>query len=267
MRGTFETIDDDGRLIVRAADGSSRTISRRRSAFRRRRDGGAMTDGSDGRAGLRAARRRRRDRHEPRPLRLRPRAQPRMARRRHGRRLRPRGSARRRRRAARHPLPRWSARTQLAGIVITPRARGPLRRADRFLAAARGAGLHDAVRGRRCSRPSAPASRTRRKSRSRSCSQREPFTVGPFEVEYIPVSHSIPEPNALAIRTPLGTVLHTGDWKLDPAPGLGPRRPTSDRLAALGAGGRAGARLRFHQRHPRRRQPERRRGRRWCWSA
>jgi ribonuclease J len=55
-------------------------------------------------------------------------------------------------------------------------------------------------------------------------------------VEYVPVSHSIPEPNALAIRTPLGTVLHTGDWKLDPAPGLG--LPTDDaRLAALGREG------------------------------
>ncbi len=60
--------------------------------------------------------------------------------------------------------------------------------------------------------------------------------AGPFEVEYIPVSHSIPEPNALAIRTPLGTVLHTGDWKRDPAPGVG--LPTDDdRLAALGEEG------------------------------
>jgi len=60
--------------------------------------------------------------------------------------------------------------------------------------------------------------------------------VGPFDVEFIPVSHSIPEPNALAIRTPAGTVVHTGDWKLDPAPGIG--RPTDDdRLAAIGAEG------------------------------
>ena len=49
----------------------------------------------------------------------------------------------------------------------------------------------------------------------------------------MPVSHSIPEPNALAIRTPLGTVLHTGDWKLDPAPGLG-LATDEDRLASLG---------------------------------
>ncbi len=61
-------------------------------------------------------------------------------------------------------------------------------------------------------------------------------TVGPFEVEYIPVSHSIPEPNALAIRTPLGTVFHTGDWKLDPAPGLG-LATDADRIAAIGEEG------------------------------
>jgi ribonuclease J len=47
------------------------------------------------------------------------------------------------------------------------------------------------------------------------------FKVGPFEVEYISVAHSIPESNALAIRTPLGTVVHTGDWKLDDAPVVG----------------------------------------------
>jgi len=45
--------------------------------------------------------------------------------------------------------------------------------------------------------------------------------LGPFEVEYVPVAHSIPESNALAIRTPLGLVLHTGDWKLDDTPYLG----------------------------------------------
>jgi ribonuclease J len=66
--------------------------------------------------------------------------------------------------------------------------------------------------------------------------QRESIRVGPFEVEYVPVSHSIPEPNALAIRTPLGTVVHTGDWKLDPAPGLG-LATDDDRFAALGREG------------------------------
>ncbi|BAE51575.1 ribonuclease J [Paramagnetospirillum magneticum] len=47
------------------------------------------------------------------------------------------------------------------------------------------------------------------------------FKVGPFEIEMISITHSIPEPNLLAIRTPLGTVVHTGDWKFDPDPLLG----------------------------------------------
>lgn len=48
------------------------------------------------------------------------------------------------------------------------------------------------------------------------------FSVGPFEIEAIAVTHSIPEPVSLAIRTPLGTLLHTGDWKIDPEPEIGP---------------------------------------------
>ncbi|NQU59468.1 MAG: ribonuclease J [Rhodospirillales bacterium] len=47
------------------------------------------------------------------------------------------------------------------------------------------------------------------------------FTIGPFELELITLTHSIPEPNAIAIRTPVGTVLHTGDWKFDPDPVIG----------------------------------------------
>lgn len=42
--------------------------------------------------------------------------------------------------------------------------------------------------------------------------------LGAFEVTYVTITHSIPEPNGLAIRTPLGTVLHTGDWKIDDEP-------------------------------------------------
>ncbi|GGK53211.1 ribonuclease J [Salinarimonas ramus] len=45
--------------------------------------------------------------------------------------------------------------------------------------------------------------------------------AGPFSVEYVPVAHSIPESNALAIRTPAGLVVHTGDWKIDPTPTTG----------------------------------------------
>ena len=42
--------------------------------------------------------------------------------------------------------------------------------------------------------------------------------LGPFEVDLVTIAHSIPEPNGLAIRTPLGVVLHTGDWKIDAEP-------------------------------------------------
>jgi len=45
--------------------------------------------------------------------------------------------------------------------------------------------------------------------------------VGKFGVEFISLTHSIPEPNALAITTPHGTVMHTGDWKIDPEPLVG----------------------------------------------
>ncbi len=45
--------------------------------------------------------------------------------------------------------------------------------------------------------------------------------IGSFSVEYVPLTHSIPEMNALAITTPLGLIFHTGDWKIDPAPMLG----------------------------------------------
>jgi ribonuclease J len=47
------------------------------------------------------------------------------------------------------------------------------------------------------------------------------FDIGPFDLELIPVSHSLPEPNAVFIRTPLGNVLHTGDWKIDRDPRVG----------------------------------------------
>ncbi|TPW30472.1 ribonuclease J [Pararhizobium mangrovi] len=61
----------------------------------------------------------------------------------------------------------------------------------------------------------------------------ERFTVGPFEIEAVPVNHSIPEPASLAIRTPLGTVLHSGDWKIDAAPALGPLT-NADRFREIG---------------------------------
>ena len=59
------------------------------------------------------------------------------------------------------------------------------------------------------------------------------ITLGPFVSTMITLTHSIPEPNGLAIKTPLGTILHTGDWKIDADPLLG--APTdSDYIRKLG---------------------------------
>ena len=62
------------------------------------------------------------------------------------------------------------------------------------------------------------------------------FRLGPFDIEYVSMAHSIPESNGLIIRTALGAVLHTGDWKIDPTPVIGP--PTDEaKLRALGTAG------------------------------
>ena len=59
------------------------------------------------------------------------------------------------------------------------------------------------------------------------------FSLGPFDIELVSMAHSIPESNGLIIRTPVGAVLHTGDWKIDPTPVIGP--PTDEaKLRALG---------------------------------
>jgi len=62
------------------------------------------------------------------------------------------------------------------------------------------------------------------------------FKIGPFDLEFVAMSHSIPETSGLVIKTRHGTVFHTADWKLDPAPYIG---DTTDeaRIAALGASG------------------------------
>ena len=59
------------------------------------------------------------------------------------------------------------------------------------------------------------------------------INVGPFTIEGVPVNHSIPEPMALSIRTPLGNIVHTGDWKIDHAPTLGPKTDEA-RFRAIG---------------------------------
>jgi ribonuclease J len=57
--------------------------------------------------------------------------------------------------------------------------------------------------------------------------------IGCFDVEFISVAHSVPESCALAIRTAAGTVIHTGDWKIDPTPVVG--LPTNEkRLREIG---------------------------------
>ena len=60
--------------------------------------------------------------------------------------------------------------------------------------------------------------------------------LGPFQIEMVTMTHSIAEPNGLAIHTGLGTVLHTGDWKIDEAPVIG-RTTDSDAIKGLGDDG------------------------------
>ena len=60
--------------------------------------------------------------------------------------------------------------------------------------------------------------------------------LDPFEIEYITLTHSILEPNGLRIKTPGGTVLHTGDWKVDPNPLIG-GKINSERLKEIGKEG------------------------------
>ena len=59
------------------------------------------------------------------------------------------------------------------------------------------------------------------------------FSLGPFDLEFITLTHSIPEPNAIAIRTPHGLIMHTGDWKFDPDPVVG-EVTDSKRLREIG---------------------------------
>ncbi|MFT8674532.1 MAG: ribonuclease J [Acetobacter sp.] len=62
------------------------------------------------------------------------------------------------------------------------------------------------------------------------------FDVGPFDIEFVPVTHSVPEAQSLVLRTPAGVVVHTGDWKFDPTPMVGP--PTDlARLEEIGKEG------------------------------
>ena len=127
-------------------------------------------------------------------------------------------------------------RRNLLGIVLTHAHEDHFGALHRSVAAAAGAGLCHAVH-RRAVRGQAPG-RARRAStcRSRSCRSAAGFTLGPFDIEYVSMAHSIPESNGLIIRTRHGAVLHTGDWKIDPTPVIGP--PTDEaKLRALGDAG------------------------------
>jgi len=60
--------------------------------------------------------------------------------------------------------------------------------------------------------------------------------LGNFEIDFVTLTHSILEPNGLSIKTPLGTILHTGDWKIDPNPLIG-SRVDEQKLKSIGNNG------------------------------
>ena len=60
--------------------------------------------------------------------------------------------------------------------------------------------------------------------------------LGDFEIDFVTLTHSILEPNGLSIKTPLGTILHTGDWKIDPNPLIG-NKIDEDKLKKIGEEG------------------------------
>jgi len=60
--------------------------------------------------------------------------------------------------------------------------------------------------------------------------------LGNFEIDFVTLTHSILEPNGLSIKTPLGTILHTGDWKIDPNPLIG-NKIDEEKLKKIGDSG------------------------------
>ena len=59
------------------------------------------------------------------------------------------------------------------------------------------------------------------------------ITLGPFQIDFISLTHSILEPNGLSITTPAGVILHTGDWKIDQNPLIG-KNLDKNKLQELG---------------------------------
>ena len=191
---------------------------------------------------VRAARRRRRDRHESRALRAGRRTPPPMAR---GRSRRVvclgRASAGRRSRSCRTSAI-WSRSAKTSPASCSPTRMRTITARSRSLAEAEGAGLCDAVhRGAARGQARGRAGRAGNPGHQ-SCRSASRFTVGPFDIELVSMAHSIPESNALIIRTRHGTVLHTGDWKIDPTPVIGAdRRDTSCARSATRAASRSSA--------------------------
>ena len=62
------------------------------------------------------------------------------------------------------------------------------------------------------------------------------ITLGPFKIDFVTLTHSILEPNGLSIHTPVGTILHTGDWKIDPNPLIG-GKTDKEKLKSIGQKG------------------------------
>ena len=124
----------------------------------------------------------------------------------------------------------------LVGIVHHARARGPHRRGDRAVAATEGADLRHAVHGRHAAAEARRVRRQAASSRSQVCRSTDASMSVHSISRWSTLAHSIPEPSALAIRTPLGLVFHTGDWKLDNEPLVG-RPPDEATPAALGEEG------------------------------
>ncbi len=60
--------------------------------------------------------------------------------------------------------------------------------------------------------------------------------LGPFEIDFVTLTHSILEPNGLSITTPEGVILHTGDWKVDPNPLIG-NKVDEKKLRSIGEKG------------------------------
>ena len=83
--------------------------------------------------------------------------------------------------------------------------------------------------------------------RLKTVKPRQSVTVGPFAIEFIRVTHSMPDCVALAITTPVGTIVHTGDFKIDQTP-IDGEHFDLHRFAELGTEGRARALCRQHER-------------------